>query len=143
MKEMIKRVRGEKGGFTLAELLIVVAIILVLVAIAVPVFTGAQDTANAATREANIRTAKSTSMVYILENYSDTSKVPAITDSNKVYEVKGKVEKDGSITISGVSVVATAGTDTLGGNDTKATTGDFAVYLKDTDIKTTTPPSGK
>ncbi|MEG1167376.1 MAG: prepilin-type N-terminal cleavage/methylation domain-containing protein, partial [Gordonibacter sp.] len=39
MKEMIKRVREEKGGFTLAELLIVVAIILVLVAIAIPVFT--------------------------------------------------------------------------------------------------------
>ena len=37
---MIKRIREEKGGFTLAELLIVVAIILVLVAVAVPVFTG-------------------------------------------------------------------------------------------------------
>lgn len=40
MKEMIKRIREERGGFTLAELLIVVAIVLVLVAIAVPVFTG-------------------------------------------------------------------------------------------------------
>ena len=42
---MIKRIREEKGGFTLAELLIVVAIILVLVAVAVPVFTGAMDNA--------------------------------------------------------------------------------------------------
>ena len=48
MKEMIKRIREEKGGFTLAELLIVVAIILVLVAVAVPVFTGAMDNANKA-----------------------------------------------------------------------------------------------
>lgn len=48
MKEMIKRIREERGGFTLAELLIVVAIVLVLVAIAVPVYTGAVDNANKA-----------------------------------------------------------------------------------------------
>ena len=40
MKQMIQRMREEKGGFTLAELLIVVAIVAVLVAIAIPVFTG-------------------------------------------------------------------------------------------------------
>ncbi len=39
MKQMIQRMREEKGGFTLAELLIVVAIVAVLVAIAIPVFT--------------------------------------------------------------------------------------------------------
>ena len=33
MKEMVKRVREEKDGFTIAELLIVVAIVAVLVAI--------------------------------------------------------------------------------------------------------------
>lgn len=58
MKEMIKRIREEKGGFTLAELLIVVAIVLVLVAIAVPVFTGAMDKANEAVRDANERSIK-------------------------------------------------------------------------------------
>ena len=35
MKEMIKKMREERGGFTLAELLVVVAIVAVLVAIAV------------------------------------------------------------------------------------------------------------
>ena len=59
MKDMIKRVREEKGGFTLAELLIVVAIVLVLVAIAIPVFTGSMDSANAAVVNADIRVAKS------------------------------------------------------------------------------------
>ena len=39
MKEMMKKVRERREGFTMAELLIVVAIIAVLVAIAIPVFT--------------------------------------------------------------------------------------------------------
>lgn len=59
MKEMIKRVREEKGGFTLAELLIVVAILLVLIAIAVPLFTGALDNAQNAVAIANARSAQS------------------------------------------------------------------------------------
>lgn len=59
MKEMIKRVREEKGGFTLAELLIVVAILLVLIAIAVPLFTGALGRAEEAVANANQRAAVS------------------------------------------------------------------------------------
>ncbi len=71
MKEMIKRVRDEKGGFTLAELLIVVAIILVLVAIAIPVFTGALTQADAAVKAANERSVKAeATTVYLLEGAS-------------------------------------------------------------------------
>ena len=46
MKEMVKRVREEKDGFTIAELLIVVAIVAVLVAIAIPVFTSSLNCAD-------------------------------------------------------------------------------------------------
>lgn len=68
MKEMIKKIREEKGGFTLAELLIVVAIVFVLVAIAVPVFTGAMDKANDAVAKANIHAVKSqASAQYLLQ----------------------------------------------------------------------------
>lgn len=48
---------NEKKGFTLAELLIVVAIIAVLVAIAIPIFTAQLEKSREATDEANIRAA--------------------------------------------------------------------------------------
>ncbi len=49
--------KNNKKGFTLAELLIVVAIIAVLVAIAIPVFTSQLEKSREAVDEANIRDA--------------------------------------------------------------------------------------
>ena len=49
--------KNNKKGFTLAELLIVVAIIAVLVAIAIPVFSAQLKKAQQATELANIRSA--------------------------------------------------------------------------------------
>ena len=57
MKEMMKKVRERREGFTMAELLIVVAIIAVLVAIAIPVFNSQLEKSREATDEANIRSA--------------------------------------------------------------------------------------
>ncbi len=63
-------------GFTLAELLIVVAIIAVLVAVAIPVFTNSLDKAKQAADEANIRAAYAeASSDYILEGAFDSSYV--------------------------------------------------------------------
>lgn len=55
MKEMIKKVKERREGFTMAELLIVVAIVAVLVAIAIPVFNGQLEKSKASTDAANIR----------------------------------------------------------------------------------------
>ena len=55
-----------KKGFTLAELLIVVAIIAVLVAIAIPVFTTQLERAREATDIANIRSAYAEATAAIL-----------------------------------------------------------------------------
>lgn len=54
---MLKKIRKNKKGFTLAELLIVVAIIGVLVAISIPIFTSQLEKAREATDAANIRAA--------------------------------------------------------------------------------------
>lgn len=54
---MFKKLRKNEKGFTLAELLIVVAIIGVLVAISIPIFTSQLEKAREATDMANIRSA--------------------------------------------------------------------------------------
>lgn len=54
---MFKKLCKNEKGFTLAELLIVVAIIGVLVAISIPIFTGQLEKAREATDAANIRAA--------------------------------------------------------------------------------------
>lgn len=65
MKKMLKRLNSQKG-FTLAELLIVVAIIAVLVAISIPVFNSQLEKSREATDEANIRAAYSEVMAAAL-----------------------------------------------------------------------------
>ena len=54
MKSLFKKVRGNKKGFTLAELLVVVAIVGILVAISIPVFTSQLAKARKATNQANM-----------------------------------------------------------------------------------------
>ena len=58
----------DKKGFTLAELLIVVAIIAVLVAIAIPLFTGQLEKAREAADIANIRAAYAEACVSALNS---------------------------------------------------------------------------
>ena len=60
--------KNNKKGFTLAELLIVVAIIAVLVAISIPIFTAQLEKAREATDMANLRAAKAAFVAEYLTN---------------------------------------------------------------------------
>ena len=65
--------KNNRKGFTLAELLIVVAIIGVLVAISIPIFTAQLEKSREAVDEANIRSAYAEAMAALLSETSDTT----------------------------------------------------------------------
>ena len=78
--------RRQNKGFTLAELLIVVAIIAVLVAISIPIFSNQLKRARFVANQANARSAKAA----VMTTYLDTNEQQAL----RVYDVKtGTVSK--------------------------------------------------
>jgi type IV pilus assembly protein PilA len=78
----LKAKKNSKKGFTLMEMLIVVAIIAILVAIAIPVFSAQLNTAKQRVDEANLRSATSMAVVA----YLNTDNAPA---SQKYYAHAG------------------------------------------------------
>lgn len=71
--------KNNKKGFTLAELLIVVAIIAVLVAIAIPIFTAQLERSREATDAANIRSAYAEVMTNAVSGASSSQLKKSVT----------------------------------------------------------------
>lgn len=110
----MKKIKNTKG-FTLMEMLIVVAIIAILIAIAIPTFNSSLNKAKVATDEANIRSGYASVMAEILAS-SDPIPTAGKTFTLKVdggvtgddtanYETKGK-NTDANVAVGGIKVGA-------------------------------------
>lgn len=105
---MFKKVKENKKGFTLAELLIVVAIIAVLVAISIPIFTAQLEKAREATDVANLRAAYAEQSAALL-TWDGTSTIEDIEVSAHQTQAnwQGPDYSTGSVnTVGGINVSA-------------------------------------
>ena len=64
--------KSKKGGFTLVELMVVVAVIAILAAIAMPQFLSAADKARNAKETADIQIIKNATQLYMIDKNVDT-----------------------------------------------------------------------
>lgn len=118
MKLMNKKLT--KKGFTLAELLIVVAILAILVAVSIPIFTSKLDKAKEATDLANERAAKAAAVVEYMDNTPSTAEEYFYDAKNgTVKDARGSIEAYGQKQTGIVKVTITPGA-TDGDNPTIA-----------------------
>ena len=81
MLQMFKKRVSNRKGFTLVELLVVVAIIGILAAIAIPKFSEATDSAKIAKLEADLRTLDSAIMIYKAKNPTGPATIADINNT--------------------------------------------------------------
>ena len=105
MNKMMKKMT-EKKGFTLAELLIVVAIIAVLVAISIPIFTSQLEKAREATDAANIRSAYAEVMVEALTQDTPAAVTRTVTLKQQQNDWQGDTNNS---TLAGSGLIAGTG----------------------------------
>lgn len=126
---------SKKKGFTLMEMMIVVAIIAILMAIIIPTFTNAMNNAKAATDEANLRAYYAETMATCILEDRDPKDAELITGSQATITVAGvdyklygsvKMEKGNNHQIKiTYTEPGTNGKEVIipGGGNTGATTG--------------------
>lgn len=84
LKKAAQKKLKKSGGFTLVEMLIVVAIIAILVAVSIPMVNANLEKARKATDDANLRAAKTVAMISAMESKLNGDGLP-ITGGATVY----------------------------------------------------------
>lgn len=96
----------KRKGFTLIELVIVIAILVVLIAIAVPKYQKSNLTAQATAHNANVKVLKNAAMLYFVENPEATT----ISEENLRPYLEGKFPKPAkSLGVNSFSISITEG----------------------------------
>lgn len=112
VREKLNAKLRKSGGFTLVEMLIVVAIIAILIAISIPMISSNLERAREATDAANLRSAQSLAVAYYLtessdpdstETFASNTTTAAEANANYVYEIdatshQGAIKKKGTTT---------------------------------------------
>ena len=124
-----------KKGFTLMEMLIVVAIIAILVAIAIPTFSKSLNAARASADAANIRAGYATLLTDLM--LEDTTIKAPTTGTADYY-----LMKDGSVAAAKTDAY-TCQTDSTNLKEKKSIGGITASWNKDQVIKYTVDTNGK
>lgn len=139
-KNMFKKFRKNEKGFTLAELLIVVAIIGVLVAISIPIFTSQLEKSRDAVTASNVRAAYAEAQTAWLTGSGSTN---VTVDKNaktvSVDKVAIKGEQDGGVTTTEFDFPFIMGTDAEKalGKGGKTVTKKLTFTYNDTDAQPT------
>lgn len=112
LKKLIKKLRKSDKGFTLIEMIVVIAIIGVLVAIAIPSVGGIINSAKQATAQANARTAYMAAQMYVTQQTAAGASAPATMSQGNISSLLGGTYKGTvSITMNGNNVGTVTYTD--------------------------------